>query len=326
MVLNFFHLQKAKFFKFGSGIQTRHIEEVCPEEEMHIEDNKFQEWKEEKLRESEKMKEMLTLSILTDSQLVSYDFGESEGIQEVKETNKAMSQEDGEKSMEMMAFVVAKVKETEAVMQGRNLNNKGEDGGNHQKAEWLFLMDISPQVIDKAQTNQAQSISMEDVSGALGTGSKVIIPTLDKNQNEPTCKKKMFYEDADSQNPISKPDPVSNLDQISYHVDQSIFKIPNVIPNSSVTKKPNFSQLPTNNSTQEPVFPISNLQTDISTKQCSQSSDSSFTKKVISLEGDWGAVSKKRRVELTNCLERDGGEEVLNKEGENKRSREEEEI
>ncbi|KAF5176967.1 hypothetical protein FRX31_033446 [Thalictrum thalictroides] len=61
-VMSFSYSQKAKFFKFGAGIQTRHIIEVDLIAEMNFEDRHFREWQEEGELEEERRKMKLTES------------------------------------------------------------------------------------------------------------------------------------------------------------------------------------------------------------------------------------------------------------------------
>ncbi|KAF5187038.1 hypothetical protein FRX31_023376 [Thalictrum thalictroides] len=202
-VMNFSYFQKAKSYKFGAGIQTRHISAVDTENEIDFEDRKFTEWKEEKQDEEERKKKELTQ--LTNSQKSLT----TEGTLEISKENGFISsgaaskpgQEETEASMGGFKCGINAVEDAHQVenMEGNQEMNIGEIETGRTKPKEGELsevrsMEISPLLKEKIKEIQVQSVTMMDISqGSEPKGDQGNKNSM-ANPEGPSCRRVLFQE------------------------------------------------------------------------------------------------------------------------------------
>ncbi|KAF5205066.1 zinc knuckle (CCHC-type) family protein [Thalictrum thalictroides] len=202
-VMNFSYFQKAKSYKFGAGIQTRHISAVDTENEIVIEDRKFKEWKEEKQEEEERKKKELTQ--LTNSQKSLTTEGNLENSKDKGFVRSGAASKPGQEETEasMGGFKCGKNALGDANqvenMEGNQEMNTGEIETGRAKLKEGELsevrsMEISPMLQEKIKEAQVQSVTMMDIShgskpkGDQGKKNNIVSP------EDPSCRRALFQE------------------------------------------------------------------------------------------------------------------------------------
>ncbi|KAF5179750.1 reverse transcriptase, partial [Thalictrum thalictroides] len=175
-ILTFSYMQKAKSFKFGAGIQARHIIEVDPEAEMVIEDQKFIEWQEERKQEDARKKMIMAEGVQFEGQgetltTVVASQGVLEGFQE---TNRRVEEE----MINVVEDITTPIKDNGNVIEDLMDLSSKKTGVVTDMVEvgscyGVIDMEISPltksnlkrsaQTIPSEQAQQTQSANMSDI-------------------------------------------------------------------------------------------------------------------------------------------------------------------
>ncbi|KAF5183583.1 zinc knuckle (CCHC-type) family protein [Thalictrum thalictroides] len=200
-VMNFSYFQKAKSYKFGAGIQTRHTSAVDTESEINFEDRKFKEWKEEKQEEEERRKKELTQVTISQNILTTEGFLDITKENGILSNGAASQPGQGETEARMGGFKCGDKALEDA---NQTANMEGNKEGNTEGLETEMAkfkegelsevrsMEISPYMKEKIKDVEVQSVTMMDISH----GSK---PRREQGGNNgwnssegPSCKKALF--------------------------------------------------------------------------------------------------------------------------------------
>ncbi|KAF5203904.1 zinc knuckle (CCHC-type) family protein [Thalictrum thalictroides] len=209
-VLNFSFHQKAKSFKFGAGIQKRHVTEVDPVVENELDDQKFRQWRDGRWKEDDRKRRELTQAspkkVLTirgslgkKEEMYPDSKEEKEGCQ-VMEVEVGMSKDRANQSADKESSEVTNQKGVGELVQSGEVWNK-------EQSE-VKSMDISPMPYEKGVEGKAESVNMMDIND--GKANKVAVQEVGEPDHMGiTCRKKLFTGEP---NLVSQAIVMGNLD------------------------------------------------------------------------------------------------------------------
>ncbi|KAF5184577.1 hypothetical protein FRX31_025836 [Thalictrum thalictroides] len=169
----FARVQRASSFKFGAGIQKRHVVEVDPLAEMEIEDRKLQDWQEARARREETRKMKLTKSKWVNGQGdLESNIVENELTQQSREENGISEAKDITES--------EKVEEIVGVIASQEEKDMGNGSGiSQQKVVEAECMEESPTILKGFNEIEANGeFSSMDYSPQTKDGSSMKVDSI----------------------------------------------------------------------------------------------------------------------------------------------------
>ncbi|KAF5175095.1 hypothetical protein FRX31_035319 [Thalictrum thalictroides] len=193
LVLNFSFHQKAKSFKFGAGIQKRHVTEVDPVMENELDDQKFRQWRDDRWKEDDRRRRELTQASPKNVLTIRGSLGRKEEMYPDSKEEK-----DGCQVMEVEEGMSKDRANQSAVKDSLEVTNKKGVGESVQSGEvWnkeqseVKSMDISPMPYEKDMEGKAESVNMVDIND--GKANRVALQEVGEPDHMGiTCRKKLF--------------------------------------------------------------------------------------------------------------------------------------